>query len=35
MSQAEILIYGGLAATVVIGFMGELKAWINRRDARK
>jgi len=35
MSQLELLVYGGLVATLVIGFLGEIKARINRRDAKK
>ena len=35
MSNAEIFVYGGIAVTVIIGCLGELKAWIQLHDAKK
>lgn len=35
MSNAELIVYCGIALTLVIGCLGELQAWLNRQDAKK
>lgn len=35
MSNAEIIVYCGIAATLVIGCLGELKVWLKSQDAKK
>jgi hypothetical protein len=35
MSNAELIVYFGLASTIVLGSLGEVKIWLNRQDAKK
>lgn len=32
MSNAQLIVYFGITATLVIGALGELKAWLVKRD---